>query len=68
MSVELRTEADGEILIVKLSGKLTKADYEHFVPEVERLIQQHGKLHMLVQMHDFHGTIVPQARSVRRGG
>ena len=55
MSVELRTEAGGEILVVKLSGKLTKEDYEEFVPEVERLIHQHGKVRMIVQMHDFHG-------------
>jgi SpoIIAA-like len=55
MSVELREEAGGKILIVKLSGKLTKQDYEHFLPEVGRLIAQHGKIRMLVQMHDFHG-------------
>ena len=55
MSVELRTEAGGEILVVKLSGKLTKEDYEEFVPEVERLIHKHGKVRMIVQMHDFHG-------------
>jgi hypothetical protein len=55
MSVELREEAGGKVLAVKLSGKLTKQDYEQFVPEVERLIGQHGKIRMLVQMHDFHG-------------
>ena len=53
MSVELHE--DGKILMIKLTGKLTKDDYEHFIPEVERLVKQHGKLRMLVQMHDFHG-------------
>ncbi len=55
MSVDVREEAGGRILVIKLSGKLTKEDYEHFLPHVERLIRQHGKLRLLVQMHDFHG-------------
>lgn len=42
-------------LIVKVSGKLTKADYEHFVPETERLIRKSGKIRVLFKMHDFHG-------------
>jgi hypothetical protein len=53
MSVELHE--DGKILVIKLTGKLSKEDYERFAPEVDRLIKQHGKLRMLVQMHDFHG-------------
>ena len=40
---------------VRMSGKLTKEDYKHFVPEVERLITSHGKIRILCQMHDFHG-------------
>jgi hypothetical protein len=55
MPVELREEAGGKCLLVQLSGKLTKEDYQHFVPEVERLIQREGKIRMLVRMHDFHG-------------
>lgn len=54
MAVELREE-EGRVLVVKLSGKLTAQDYEHFVPEVERLIRQHGKVRMVISMHDFHG-------------
>ncbi len=55
MSVELREGAGGKVLEIKLSGTLTKEDYEHFVPEVDRLIRQHGTVRMLVQMHDFQG-------------
>jgi SpoIIAA-like len=53
MSVSLHD--DGKILAIKLTGKLTKEDYACFIPEVERLVKQHGKLRMLVQMHDFQG-------------
>ncbi len=55
MSIELQEEANGKILMVKLTAKLTKQDYEHFSPEVNRLIGQYGKIRILVQMHDFHG-------------
>lgn len=55
MSVQFQEEAGGKCLLVQLSGKLTSEDYQQFAPEVERLIQQHGKLRVLVRMHDFHG-------------
>jgi hypothetical protein len=55
MSVHFQEEAGGKCLLVQLSGKLTKEDYQHFVPAVEQLFKQHGKLRMLVRMHDFHG-------------
>ena len=51
----LNEEAVGKILLVKISGKLSKEDYQRFVPDVERLIKDHGKIRILVQMHDFHG-------------
>jgi stage II sporulation SpoAA-like protein len=55
MAVEFQEKADGKVLEVRASGKLTKEDYERFLPEVERLIGQHGKVRMLFEMHDFHG-------------
>lgn len=38
MSVEFREEADGKVLILNLSGKLTKDEYAHFTPAVERAV------------------------------
>jgi hypothetical protein len=55
MSVDLQEMAGGKVLVAKLSGKLMKADYQQFVPEVEHLIREHGKIRVLVEMHDFHG-------------
>ena len=55
MSVELREEANGKVLILNLSGKLTKDDYAHFIPAVERAVKAHGKVRLLVNMHGFHG-------------
>ena len=55
MPIQLIEENDGKVLVVHVSGKLVKADYEHFVPEFERLVPQHGKLRLLFDMTDFHG-------------
>lgn len=55
MAVELKQEAGGKILEVRVSGKLSKEDYERFVPEVERLVADQGKVRILFEMHDFHG-------------
>lgn len=46
---------EGKILSIKISGKLAKEDYGHFVPKVEELIKEHGKIRILMEMHDFHG-------------
>ena len=48
MPIQLKEENDGKILVVHVSGRLTKADYAQFVPEFERLAMvgeekwQHG--------------------------
>lgn len=55
MPVELIEQNGGKLLVVRLTGKLVKEDYDHFVPTVERLAKQHGRIRMLVEMHDFHG-------------
>lgn len=57
MSVDFNLDEIGghKVLIVRASNKLSKEDYEHFVPEVERLIKQEGKIRLLFEMHDFHG-------------
>ncbi len=55
MAVKLNEKNEGKLLEVKLSGKLDKEDYAHFVPEVERLVTKYGKIRMLIVMHDFRG-------------
>ena len=55
MPVLFEELADGKIMLLKLSGKLTKQDYLQFQPEVEKQIRRHGKIRVLVEMRDFHG-------------
>ena len=45
----------GNYVEVQLSGKLTKEAYDAFIPELESLIAEHGKIRLLVEMKDFHG-------------
>lgn len=55
MPIQLKEENGGKTLIVNVSGKLMAADYEHFVPEFDRLTGVHGKLRVLFDMTGFHG-------------
>ena len=55
MPIQLAEENGGKILVVHVTGKLVRADYGNFVPELERLLQQHGKLRLLFDMVGFHG-------------
>jgi hypothetical protein len=54
-ALQITSENDGKLLAVKMTGKLHKEDYRHFVPTVEAAVQRHGKVRMLVQMQNFHG-------------
>jgi hypothetical protein len=45
----------GKILEVDLHGKLSREDFERITPETEKLIRRHGKIRILVTMHDFDG-------------
>jgi hypothetical protein len=55
MTLELHETDEGEVLIIKAVGKLSKEDYETFVPKVEQLIKHFGKIRILFVMKDFHG-------------
>ena len=53
--IKFSEAAQSNILNVKASGKLTTENYEDFTPAVEALIQQHGKIRVLIELEDFHG-------------
>ncbi|MEX2579529.1 MAG: STAS/SEC14 domain-containing protein [Verrucomicrobiales bacterium] len=54
-AIELTHTAGGKLVEVQATGKLEKADYAFFAPEVDRIIQEQGKINMLVSLRDFHG-------------
>ena len=48
-------ETGANTVEVQISGKLVHEDYERFVPKIESMIKEHGKVRLLVEMIDFHG-------------
>src|SRR5690349_17470408 len=55
MPIKMEEMDQGKVLDVHVSGKLAKDDYKDFVPEIERRIEQHGKIRILLEMNEFHG-------------
>jgi len=55
MAINLQETDGGRTVEIRISGKLVKEDYHHFVPEVDRLVHEHGKLRMLVEMGELQG-------------
>ena len=55
MSVVVEEKIQGKILEVKVGGNLDKSDYQELAPKIEELIDQHGKIRVLLKTHDFHG-------------
>jgi len=50
----MKLEAE-RVVRVRLTGTLTTADYQQYTPQLDAWLQQHGRLRLLVEMHDFHG-------------
>ena len=59
--LQIEKEEAGKIVYVAVSGKLEKEDYEMFVPEMEREIEEHGKISLLFELLDFRGWSVGAA-------
>ena len=53
--IQIEQRQKGKLLVVHASGKLRKDDYEGFVPKFDQLVEQHGRVRVLFDMHDFHG-------------
>jgi hypothetical protein len=54
MALEI-DDSNPKYLAIRLSGKLTAADYETFVPQVESIVKERGSIRILMTMQDFHG-------------
>ena len=53
-NVRVEKKADGRIMHVSISGKLTRDDYEVFVPDIDENVKLHGQVRLLF---DFVGMI-----------
>lgn len=55
MPISMVEQSSGRVLEVHMTGKLTRDDYQGFIPMAERLIHEWGKFSLLVVMRDFLG-------------
>ena len=55
MTVGIQETIGLNVIEIDLRGKVSKDDYQRFVPKVAEAIRQHGKIRVLVHMQDFHG-------------
>jgi len=46
---------EDNIFAFKATGKLTEEDYAKFLPELEKLIKENGKISLFVELEDFRG-------------
>ncbi len=53
--IEMLEKSSGNIVGIRMSGKLHDADYKEFVPKAEAIIEKEGSIRMLVIFEDFHG-------------
>jgi hypothetical protein len=55
MPLQMIESQDSEIVEVQLTGTLTDNDFRNLEPAFERIVNEHGKLRVLLRMLDFHG-------------
>lgn len=46
---------EDNIFAFKVTGTLTDADYQQFLPKLTALIEKHGAISLLIELDDFHG-------------
>ena len=51
--ITIRPETEGSTLVIEAAGKLTSKDYEEvFIPKLNELIEQHGKIKVVFHLDD----------------
>jgi len=58
MSMILEERKAEKFVEVHVRGKIDREDYRHTMPELDRLIEEHGKVRLLVDMTGFDGWTV----------
>ena len=53
--IKILPESKGSLICVKVSGKLTDAEYKNFIPYAESIIKEFGTIKFYVDMLDLDG-------------
>ncbi len=46
---------EDHLFAFRITGKLTHDDYQRFLPTLEELIEEYGKISLLIELENFHG-------------
>lgn len=46
---------ENQVLTITAGGKLTKDNYDRLLPELEQMLEKHGKLRFYIKLEDFSG-------------
>lgn len=57
---EILEKSSGNVIGIKVHGKLVHEDYAQVVPQLEKIIEEHGSLRCYCELSEFHG-ITPHA-------
>lgn len=47
---------EGDIFAIRVSGKLTHKDYQNFIPQLDNLLADEGRISLLIELDEFHGA------------
>ena len=53
--IKILPESKGSLICIKVSGKLTDAEYKNFIPHVESVIKEFGTIKLYVDILDLDG-------------
>ena len=53
--IEILEQSTGNVVAMRLNGKLLHRDYQELVPLVEKRIEEHGGVRCFIEMNEFHG-------------
>ena len=53
--IDVEETTAGKIVILRFKEKLTKQDYDEFIPRIEGLMENSPKIRLVVELHDFKG-------------
>ena len=53
--IEILPQSSGNVVGIRVNGKLVHEDYQQFVPQLEAIIQQYGSLRCYCEMVNFEG-------------
>lgn len=55
MALEVQSNNADAIIRVTATGRLIAEDFDTFIPEIDRLVEERGKIRILFQLKEFHG-------------